>query len=50
MEVKSTIKIFNEAEVKVPPGEAEHVVKTVVGGDVCPSERIRMIVATFEAA
>jgi len=49
VEVKSTIRIFNEAEVKVPPGEAEHVVKTVVGGDVCPSERIRMIVATFEA-
>jgi mannose-6-phosphate isomerase-like protein (cupin superfamily) len=48
VEVKSTIKVFKESDLKVTPPEDQHVVKTLIGGDKCPSERIRMILATFE--
>jgi len=48
VEVKSTIKVFKESDLKVTPPEDQHIVKTLVGGEKCPSERIRMILATFE--
>ena len=48
MELKSTLKVFNAADVKDEPGIVEgQTIKRLVGNDERPSERIHAIRASF---
>ena len=50
VELKSTLRVFNEAELKANPGVTEgQTQKRLVGFKESPSERIRMIMASYEA-
>jgi mannose-6-phosphate isomerase-like protein (cupin superfamily) len=49
MKVKSTLVVFNEADVKAEPGIVEgQTVKRLVGNDVRPTERIFTALASFK--
>ena len=50
LEVKSVLKVFNQAEIEAKPGVVSgQTLKQLVGGvSKCPSERIRLSLATFE--
>ena len=48
-ELKSTLKVFHEAELQGKEGHAKgHITKILVGDKECPSERIRVTLNTFE--
>lgn len=48
MELKSTLKVFNAADVKEGPGIVEgQTIRRLIGNDERPSERIHAILASF---
>ena len=48
-ELKSTLRVTNEADVKSLPGIVEgQTVKMMLGDDKHPSERVRVVLASFE--
>jgi mannose-6-phosphate isomerase-like protein (cupin superfamily) len=48
IELKSTLRVINEADLKSQPGaHANQTGKFLVGGDECPSERIHMKLMSF---
>ena len=49
MDLKTTIKAFSESDVKATPGIEQQAMRRLVGTDLCPSERIRVTLASFEA-
>jgi mannose-6-phosphate isomerase-like protein (cupin superfamily) len=49
VEVNSTIRVFHESDVNVAAGPEGQVIKTLVGTESLPTDRIRLLVATFEA-
>lgn len=49
MELKSTLKVFNEAEVSSVPGVTQGQILKFLAGDAAhPSERIRVVLASFK--
>jgi quercetin dioxygenase-like cupin family protein len=49
MEIKTTLQVFNEAEMKPEPGGTHgQTVKGLVGNPRHPTERIRIALATFK--
>jgi mannose-6-phosphate isomerase-like protein (cupin superfamily) len=49
-QLKSTLKVFNQADLKSKPGPYPgHTVKMLVGNDEHPTERLRVILPTFDA-
>ena len=50
MELKSTLQVFNETDLKQEPGIVDgQTVKRLIGHDERPSERIRVALASFKA-
>jgi mannose-6-phosphate isomerase-like protein (cupin superfamily) len=50
MDVKSTLQVFNQAEVRDQPGVVEgQTLRPLIGCPEHPSERVRVSVATFKA-
>lgn len=50
MELKSTLRVINQAQVQELPGVVEgQTLRQLVGCPEFPSERVRVAVATFKA-
>jgi mannose-6-phosphate isomerase-like protein (cupin superfamily) len=50
MDLKSTLQVFNEADINANPGVTEgQTQKRLIGFPEHPSERIRMIIASYKA-
>ena len=50
MEVKSTLMVFNESELKAQPGVTKgQTLKPLVGSGERPTDRVRVALATYQA-